>query len=170
MRLFIIGALVSISPPTICAQESWCRYQPGSFAAIEQQHRADVNDTLPVGHRAWVFNAEFRGVRVPVVYMGATRPLADVDSTFLDGYLYRVLPDSAYRALFHKEVRFVSGRDTLWLATQDSLIPDLTKEAQPGDSVTLFVSWLGMHQEGPVVTWVFAVKGIVLTRVGVALY
>jgi hypothetical protein len=77
---------------------------------------------------------------------------------FLDGYLYHVAPDSAFRALFHNEASFVEGQDTLWLAIQDSLIPGLAEEASPGDTVTVFTTWLGAHQEGARVTWAFIVN------------
>ncbi|SRR6266704_4739511 len=148
---------VWLSSPLV-AQSSWCRYQPGTLRAIIQQHRADIIDTLPANQRHWVVNGSFWGTKASVIYLGRTRHLESVDSTFLDGYLYRVAPDTAFRALFHNEGGFVEGQDTLWLAIQDSLIPELAAEAQPGDVITLFTSWLGAHQEGSHATWVFVVN------------
>jgi hypothetical protein len=105
-----------------------------------------------------VINTAFRGTKAPVVYVGQTRPLEGPDSSFLDGYFHRVLPDTAFRALFNSQARFADGRDTLWLAIQDSLLPALAVEAQPGDTVTLFTTWLGARQEGRSTTWIFVVN------------
>ncbi len=158
MRLTVLIIWSLVNGPPLTAQQSWCRYRPGTIDAIVQQHREDVVDTLAIGQRNWAINASFRGVQAPVIYLGQTRPLSVMDSSFLDGYFYRVLPDTGYRALFHRAASFVTGRDTLWAAMQDSLIPALAREAKAGDTVTLFVSWLGMHQEGPKATWVFVVN------------
>jgi len=159
MRIAIVGLVLTLGSGTsVVAQSSWCRYKPGRLHDIIDEERTTLNDTLPPDHRNWVVNTAFRGAKAPVVYLGQSRRLAGLDSSFLDGYFHRVLPDSAFRALFHNQARFVDGLDTLWLAIQDSLLPALVAEAQPGELVTLFTSYLGARQEGRSTFWVFVIN------------
>jgi hypothetical protein len=152
--LFLAAAL----GPALNAQSPWCRYQRATLGTVIHHHQADLVDNPPADQRHWFINNSFWGARVRVIYVGRTHHLESADSMFLDGYLYRVTPDSDFRALFHNEASFIEGQDTLWLAIQDSLIPELANEASPGDTVTLFASWLGAHQEGRRTKWVFTVN------------
>lgn len=160
-RYALAIALLAITPGTTRAQSSWCEFRPGTLAAIIAIFRGDVVDSLKPGQHNVGFSATTRATRVAVIYLGASRVLPPADSTFLDNYffkLHRIASDSAFRGLFHQELRFAEGADTLWLPVQDSLIPALRQEARSGDRVTLFARWLGLHQEGPAATWMFVVN------------
>jgi len=157
------AALVTLAVlgPHLQAQSSWCQFRPGTLGGIISTFRSDVIDTLRPGQRHVVVSASTRAIRAVVTYLGDSRALLPMDSTFLDDYLFRlhrIASDSAFRALFHRELRFVEGNDTLWLPVQDGLISGLQQEARLGDRVTLFVRWLGLHQEGREVSWVFVVN------------
>ena len=158
MRALAVIAAFAASLPPLSAQSSWCRYKPGSIGQLIAVNRGGINDSLREDQKNWIINNQFAGLRASVRYVGTTRRLSGNDSTFLDAYFFRVAPDTAFRALFHQEQAFVDGRDTLWLAVQDSLIPEMAEEARTGDSVTLFTSWLGGVQQGPHVQWMFVVN------------
>jgi len=122
------------------------------------EHRSSLKDDLPAGHRNDIITADTRPTRSALVYLGETRPLSATDSAFMDGFFYRFIRDTASRALFRREVRFAAGPDTLWLPTQEGLIPDLDAEAHTGDTVTVFARWLGARQDGPQTVWLFVIN------------
>ena len=153
----VLSLAIVVAAP-LEGQSSWCQYRRGTLGAIIDEHSAGLKPNLPVGSRNDILSADTRPTRAEVLYLGESRALPQSDSSFLDGYLFRVVPDSAVRPLFHRQIRVVEGTDTLWLATQDSLLPALATEVPRGSRVTLFVRWLGARQEGPATTWEFAVN------------
>ncbi len=159
-RVTTIGIL-ALTARSLGAQSSWCEFRPGTLQSILSTYRSEVIDTLRPEQRNDVVSATTVPVRATLTYLGDSRRLVPADSAYLDHYffnLHRVASDSALRALFHLELRFAEPGDTLWLPVQDSLIPALRQEAKAGDRVTLFARWLGLHQEGQQVTWVFVVN------------
>jgi len=142
----------------LSAQSSWCAYKPGTLRAVIDEHQSSLAANLAPGHRNDIISADTRPTRATVMYVGEIRPLRSTDSSFLDGYFLRVVRDTAFRTLFHREVLFVEGSDTLWLPTQDSLIADLQGEVRPGGAVTLFARWLAARQDGPSTRWLFTVN------------
>ena len=143
---------------SLSAQSSWCAYHPGTLRAVIDEHQSSLAANLAPGHRNDIISADTRPTRATVMYIGEIRPLPSTDSSFLDGYFLRVVRDTAFRALFRREVRFVEGRDTLWLPMQDSLIADLQGEVRPGGAMTVFARWLGARQDGPRTRWFFTVN------------
>lgn len=156
--------LASANERALEAQANWCSYRIGTMRAVMEQHRENIVPDLPADNHNFIHNTRPWPFRTSVTYLSTTRLLPPFDSMFLDAHLRDVVHDTAFRARFHRQALFVEGADTLWLPIQDSLIPGLAGEATRGDTVTLFVRWLGAHQEGPRATWVFIVNEFATAR------
>ena len=144
LRMVLFTATLLTAPGAVAGQSTWCRYQARPLAGVIDQHAAELReealaDTLHGRH----FSARQFPRRVNVVYSGQVRPVPTAHYEFLEHYFGAILGRSLPPGLFQREV-LVSERDLeFWIPIQDQLVPQLESEAAPGDTVLLFVVWLG---------------------------
>jgi hypothetical protein len=64
------------------------------------------------------------------------------------------------RDLYQSEALFLPNGEEYWIPVQGSLLPSLQAEVSEGESVLLYIRWLGMlHDEGCHMVWTFFVTG-----------
>jgi len=116
---------------------TWCRYQPGTVASIQDSVRGY---RLPPGFHV----AEDQFPTLALVRFGglarATEPQVRHFGNMFDLQV-RHLPDSL--DLLQRELNFVEAQDTIWLPVEESLIREFSAEVASGDTVTVFVAYLG---------------------------
>ena len=156
-RVFL--TLLFLAPlHAVPAQSSWARYKPGTLAAIMEQHdsviRASWNGKNPSEH--------FSGYDFPtiatVIYEGSARPIDPDRLSIVRSWAKTFKRDSTIAQDFHREYLFREGKQLLWLPVQDTVASFFAKELHPGQSVKLYVMWLGAYYAGQGITWAFVVN------------
>jgi hypothetical protein len=153
---FLLALLVLPAP--LAAQSTWCEYRPDSVRGVIAAHASGLNDSLGPEQRAYVLALDRPGLLLSLVYTGERRPLLSESARFLDAFFLNAVRDTISRLYFTEAGRFRDEGSSYWFPIQDSLLPDLQREAAPGDTVFLFARWLGAWQLGRTTEWVFVVN------------
>src|SRR5213592_2248589 len=105
----------------------------------------------------WVLPGNQFPTRAQVTYRGDSHPIDSTRREIVRRWGLSYLRDSSIAATYHREYLFQEGRHALWLPVQDKVASFFPRELQSGQTVTLYVLWLGAHYAGGDVTWAFVV-------------
>ncbi len=140
------------------ARGQWERYQPRTLRQLTTEQVEEMRTFLePPAPDVALSGRDFPS-RVRVIYTGQSRELTGASAQLLWLWVaaFGIEPEDA--ALFAREMLFREGSDEYWLPVQDPLIPHFESELRPGDSVTLYLIWIGARREGDEVVGVFLVN------------
>ena len=142
---------------TLPAQGNWGRYRPGTITAIVELHDSTIRATPTNLLPTWVLPGNQFPTRAQVTYRGDSHPIDSTRREIVRRWGLSYLRDSSIAATYHREYLFQEGRYALWLPVQDKVASFFPRELQSGQTVTLYVLWLGAHYAGGDVTWAFVV-------------
>ncbi len=125
----------------------WESYEPVTLAQVIAVH-ADV------GGVDRVINTAEEKYRVQVTHLGGRRPLPESTRTLIVDWARAVGVESQLISAFKQEIEVAEAGKSYWLPVQDVLLPHMGRELAAGDSVRLYVMWIGYVET----RWVFLVN------------
>ena len=140
------------------AQTNWARYQPGTIAAVIQQHDSTIRADHVENHSSVVVSGEDFPTLARVIYRGDSRPLDQRRVDVIREWGLTFLKDSSIVRDFHREYLFEEGKKLLWLPVQDIVASYFARELHPGQPVTLYVVWFGAYFTGGDIIGAFIVN------------
>jgi hypothetical protein len=148
--------LVASPQRRLSAQSSWDRYKPGTLAAIIDGHDSTIRATWRGRPSSYFSGNDFPTI-ARVVYVGSSRPIDPNRLDVLRGW-GKMRSDTSIVQEVHREYLFEEGKHRMWLMVQDTVASFFPRELHPGQSVNVYVSWLGAYYEGRDITWAFIVN------------
>lgn len=137
-----VGVLVLVGGPSrgSARQEGfdYSQYQPGRLAEIVETERAAAGTVT-----GYVITGDTRPTRVRVEYLGRSRRLSDERLAVWENFLKSRRMNEGLVNLLEKEWTFREGDQEYWLPVQQQVAAFFEKELKTGDSVDLFVSYIG---------------------------
>jgi hypothetical protein len=139
-----IASLLLLGTSAASAQGDRSLYFPTTIRTILDGELAPaLADDIPNASVAvGAGSREGKAALVRAVYTGAHRPVSREKTEILDQYVRSYLPDRR-RVSVAGEYLFREGGQDYWLIVQPGAADTMTTQLQPGDTVNLFVSWLG---------------------------
>lgn len=141
----LLGALSVTLTTKIAAQQQWETYQPRTLRQIIKEHVSEVADGR--GRVIFLLTAESFPSKVKAVYTGKSRAISSKRLELISEWAKARKVDKEIVELFKQELLFLEGSEEHWLPAQQSLIPYFRREIQTGESVELFVVWIGARKE-----------------------
>jgi hypothetical protein len=93
--------------------------------------------------------------RVKAVYTGASRKISEPRKEVIAMWLKTVNKPKEYLELFDNEYLFTEDKVEYWLPVQKQVAAYFREELKKGDTVTLFVVWLGLRKEKESLDYIF---------------
>lgn len=154
---FVIALLAGAQLHSLCAQSSWDRYKPGTLAAIVDAHDSTIRATWKGTPSRYLSANDFPTI-AKVVYLGSSRPIDAHRLDLLRAWGKMRMRDTSIVQDFHREYLFQEGKRQMWLMVQDTVASFFPRELNPGQSVNVYVSWLGAYYDGREIIWAFIVN------------
>lgn len=136
--------------------DTWDRYTPVNLntlkATLFDYPENFVGMTVNAGATAAPY-------RIEAVYLGETRPMSPVRTSFLRkvwGGAFRI--DEAFTSLFETELLFEVEGERYWMPVQSSVIPYVYKELATGDRTDLYVMVVGTIDDEHGHEWIIIVN------------
>lgn len=114
------------------------QYQPARLAEIVEAEKTAAGEVT-----GYVITGDTRPARVRVEYLGRSRRLSDERLAVWENFLKSRRMDEGLVNLLEKEWAFREGDREYWLPVQQQVAAFFEKELKSGDSVDLFVSYIG---------------------------
>jgi hypothetical protein len=154
-----LGALILGAPIEAAhAQSNWARYQPGTIAAVMQQHDSSIRADYVEKYPRLIVSGDGFPTLARVIFRGESRPVNPRRLDVIRQWGMTFLRDSSILKDFHREYLFEEGKTLLWLPVQDTVASYFARELHPGQPVTLYVVWFGAYFAGGDVIWAFIVN------------
>jgi len=141
----------------LTAQSNWDRYRPGTITAVMDLHDSTIRATPANMLPTWVLPGNQFPTRAQVTYRGDSHPVDSTRREVVRRWGLSYLRDSSIAGPYHREYLFQEGEHLLWLPVQDKVASFFPRELHPGQTVALYVLWLGAHYAGGDITWAFVV-------------
>jgi len=93
--------------------------------------------------------------RVRVIYTGTSRKVSDQRKELISIWLITLGKPKELLDLFETEYLFTEDKVEYWLPVQKQVASYFGEELKKGDTVTLFVAWLGARREAKSVDYIF---------------
>ncbi len=93
--------------------------------------------------------------RVKVIYTGTSRKVSDERKELISIWLKTMGKPKELLDLFENEYLFTEDKIEYWLPVQKQVASFFDDELKKGDTVTLFISWLGARKDAKNVDHVF---------------
>lgn len=146
-RKWVIWEIGKESPDN---DNSWMnRYEAGSLKnlATEKLPNLIANPNVlmkgPDGKPLLSLSYNSFPTRTTVVFTGETRKTSERRIKLLEFWLTTLGRAKSEAKLFENELRFVENGETYWLPVQSTLLPNLKTEVKNGDTVEIYVAWVG---------------------------
>src|SRR5262245_48894292 len=149
-------ALLTLTTVSANAQDDWGKYEPRTLNQIIEEHSKAAVDEKAQIHL--LFSAELFPSRVKVTYTGEVRKISATRKQFIADWAKTRQLSKDLVALFDEELLFKEGKVEYWLPVQQQVIPYFQKELKVGDSVELYLIWIGARRELGVTDWIFLVN------------
>jgi hypothetical protein len=140
------------------SQSTWDRYNPGTLAAIMEQHDSVIRASWDGKNPSEHFSGDNFPTIASVIYEGSARPIDPDRLGIVRTWGKTFRRDSTIAQDFHREYLFQEGKQLLWLPVQDTVASFFAKELRPGQRVKLYVMWLGAYYAGRDIIWAFVVN------------
>jgi hypothetical protein len=167
--LRVVGTALLFAVASVAnAQSSWDEYKSARLDTVIAAHRpivdadrVEISDTLQ--HQFWVV-AHYDGLIVDATYRGETRQIPPWSRRLLDMWL-KSLGKERHAELFKEEALFEEDGTEYWLPVQRPPLSYMREELDPGDEVSLYLTFIGAHagRSGPA-SWMFTVNEYELAR------
>jgi len=149
-------ALLTLPAALAETQDDWARYQSRTLSQIIKQHSKAVVDEKARIHL--FFTADVFPSKVNVTYTGEVRTISSIRKEFIAAWAKTRTVHEEVVALFDEELLFKEGKTEYWLPVQRQVIPYFKEELKPGDSVELYLIWIGARRQFGVTDWIFLVN------------
>ena len=93
--------------------------------------------------------------RVKATYTGTSRKVSDQRKEVISIWLKTLGKPKEILDLFENEYLFVEDKVEYWLPVQKTVASYFDKELKKGDTVTVFVAWLGARKEAKSLEYIF---------------
>lgn len=93
--------------------------------------------------------------RVKVIYTGTSRKVSDQRKELISIWLKTLGKPKELLDLFETEYLFTEDKVEYWLPVQKQVASYFGEELKKGDTVTLFVAWLGARKDAKSVDYIF---------------
>lgn len=142
--LLAVACLLLVGTRAASAQQDRSYYFPTTIRTIlDLELAVALADNIPNASVAvGAVSREGKAALVRAVYTGERRPVSRERMEILDQYVRSYLPDLR-RVSVAGEYLFREDGQDYWLLVQPDSAGTMTAQLQPGDTVNLFVSWLG---------------------------
>ena len=129
------GIFVAFFISTV-ANAGWDDYKPYTLAAViaEQPHPSTADYRTTAGDFPYLVNVGFTGQR---------RPLLPQKRRVIEQWVKSLRLNPGALSLYEEEFGFLEAGVTYWLPVQQQLISHFAKELKTGDTIRLYVVWIG---------------------------
>ena len=165
IRVILALLIVLTIAAPVCAQNApsgWDRYIAGRLRTIVNAHTDAIADgTLGSSADSVRFvSAEDFPTEATLVFLGQARPLPPLKRDFLVDWLRFIGKDTSIAQMYSQELLFREDSAEYWLPVQEGM-PDWVREnVQVGESVPVFVLFLGALRIPGKLEWMFIATGI----------
>jgi hypothetical protein len=160
-RVAIPGFLVLLlscgTPARAQVLAGWEHYRAGKIGAVIEEQGSIIRADQVHGP-GYVMSGERFPTLARVTYCGNSRPIKKLRRDVLRWWGLTFYRDTSVVLDFHREYLFKEEKQLLWLPVQDTVASFFARELQPGQQVSLYVSWAGAYNTGKVITWAFMVN------------
>ena len=132
----------------VVAQDSWDAYKPRTlkeFETISQRSRKnpDVVQRNPKNEPVLLLSYDSYQSKVRVVYSGESRKVSAERTDLIRFWLSILSKPKELADMFEDECLFSENKVEYWLPVQKQVASYFAKELKKGDTVTLYVAWVG---------------------------
>jgi hypothetical protein len=136
---------------------NWRRYFPHSFALIKNKYQEETIVTS-AATKIEITGADI-SFRPRVIYAGAKRKIKTETLKVIHHWIETFYPnDNTLLTIYSYEYKFIENGIEYWIPVQNGVNTELENEVKPGDSVDLFIKWLGAYNNN----WVFIANEFVV--------
>jgi hypothetical protein len=153
---FMGWVLLTLPAALAQTQNDWAKYQSRTLSQIIKQHSKAAVDEKARIHL--FFTADVFPSKVKVTYTGEVRTISSIRKEFIADWAKTRKVGEELVALFDEELLFKEDKTEYWLPVQRQVIPYFKEELKPGDSVELYLIWIGARRQFGVTDWIFLVN------------
>lgn len=163
LRVFSLLAAATgqlAGPRPLSGQVPWEYYQRRSLADVTAQQRHVVLRTFTeeLGQRVFLGGSSFPSLP-NIQYLDSTRATSGRRLELIRLWIKTYeIPDEVPTD-YTTELLFREDGLELWLPVRNAVIEELESATAPGDTLTLYVVWVGALRAGTDIEWVFLVYG-----------
>ena len=160
-KIIFLALFVALFVSQAFAQNNWDNYEPRTLKEITTTIAAkslknpDVliqNDKKDV---SIILSYNSFPSRVKATYTGESRKVSDQRKELIAAWLKTIGKPKELLDLFENEYLFVEDKVEYWLPVQKKVASYFKDELKKGDTVTIFVAWLGARKQAKDVDYVF---------------
>lgn len=156
---FMVAIVALFAAGTLPGQSTWDRYRPGTISGVITEETPALH--VPTGARTGDvirLSGGRVGLRVMLRYMGRGRAVSEDRIEVIRRWAAAFGSRISVNDLFRQEYLFIEGDRELWLPVQSPVESYLRMELRPGDSVTVFVAYVGARRRAHQTDWIFVVN------------
>ena len=140
-------------------ENHWDEYQPRTLQSIIDMHRQSIEDLdRNSTKKAMLLTGDNFPSLASLIYLGKSRPLPANRKTLLDAWRRSMKENAPPPDVFLTEVLFREGKHEHWIVVQKPLLDALSKEAKDGQTLTVYVIWVGAIRVNRQWDWLFAMN------------
>lgn len=149
MKIFLFSLAVILSVAlNVVAQDSWDAYQPRTFkdlVTISERSQKDPDVVLrnPKNEPVLMLSYNAYQSKVIAIYSGESRKIPVERMELIKNWLTTFSKPKEFADMFEDEYLFTENKIEYWLPVQKQVASYFPKELKKGDTVTLYVAWLG---------------------------
>ena len=160
-KLIFLTLFITLLVSQAFAQSSWDLYEPRTLKeftntiAAKSLKKPDVLIRDDKKDVSIILSYNSFQSRVKVVYTGTSRKVSDQRKELISIWLKTLGKPKELLDLFENEYLFTEDKVEYWLPVQKQVASYFADELKKGDTVTLFVAWLGARKEAKSVDYIF---------------
>jgi hypothetical protein len=140
-------------------EDHWEDYQPRTLQSIVDMHRQWIEDLdRNSKKKAMLLTGNNFPSLVNLVYLAKSRSLPPNRKILLDAWRRSMSEKAPPPDVFLTEVLFREGTRERWIVVQQPLLDALSKEAKDGQTLTVYVIWVGAIRVSKQWDWLFAMN------------
>jgi len=155
----IVAFVALVATGTLSGQSTWDRYRPGTITRVITEEGRALSGPMGTSTDEVIRLSGGRiGLRVVLRYTGKGRPVSEGRIEVIRRWAAAFGSRISVNDLFRQEYLFIEGDRELWLPVQSPVESHLRMELRPGDSVTVFVAYVGARRRAHQTDWIFVVN------------
>ncbi|HSK71624.1 MAG TPA: hypothetical protein VK892_08015 [Pyrinomonadaceae bacterium] len=160
-KFIFLALFITLFVSQTFAQSSWDLYQPRTLKEIittiaaKSLKNPDVHIRDEKKDISIILSYNSFQSRVKATYTGSSRKVSDKRKEFISIWLKTLDKPKEYLDLFENEYLFIEDKVEYWLPVQKQVASFFSEELKKGDTVTLFVVWLGARKDKNSIDYIF---------------
>ncbi len=160
-KIIFLALFVILFGSKAFAQSSWDLYQPRTLKDIttniasKSLKNPDVVITNEKKDVSIILSYNSFQSKVKAIYTGTSRKVSDQRREVISIWLKTLGKPKELLDLFENEYLFTEDKVEYWLPVQKQVASYFSDELKKGDTVTLFVAWLGARKEAKDIDYIF---------------